>query len=62
MAAEKVAHELLTIARDRGCEDSAWEAIFEQLRAHPAALARPAVRKMNLLHQAAYWGHLIGVK
>eukprot|EP00929_Paragymnodinium_shiwhaense_P014714 TRINITY_DN12266_c0_g1_i1.p1 TRINITY_DN12266_c0_g1~~TRINITY_DN12266_c0_g1_i1.p1 ORF type:complete len:771 (+),score=212.07 TRINITY_DN12266_c0_g1_i1:66-2378(+) len=52
----KLAHDLLTKARDHGHKDTAWSDIFKQLRKTPGALARPAPRKMNLLHQAAYWG------
>mmetsp|Transcript_26595 Transcript_26595/g.61094 ORF Transcript_26595/g.61094 Transcript_26595/m.61094 type:complete len:737 (+) Transcript_26595:72-2282(+) len=61
-AAEKLAHELLTTARDEGGEDDAWEGIFEKLRLMPAAFTRPPVRKMSLLHQAAYWGHQAAVE
>jgi len=56
-AAIKLAHELLTKARDEGSEDAAWQDIFKSLRKTPAALKRPEPRKLSLLHQAAYWGH-----
>eukprot|EP00930_Biecheleria_cincta_P046271 TRINITY_DN31906_c0_g2_i1.p1 TRINITY_DN31906_c0_g2~~TRINITY_DN31906_c0_g2_i1.p1 ORF type:complete len:763 (-),score=145.99 TRINITY_DN31906_c0_g2_i1:151-2439(-) len=57
-----LAHELLTMARDHGSDDGTWEDIFNKLRKKPAALVRPEVRKMSLLHQAAYWGHKIAVE
>jgi len=57
-----LAHELLTMARDHGSEDGTWEDIFTKLRKKPAALVRPEVRKMSLLHQAAYWGHTSAVE
>jgi len=61
-SAVKLAHELLTKARDDGSEDAAWEDIFTALRKQPAALVRPDVRKLSLLHQAAYWGHKVAVE
>eukprot|EP00928_Gymnodinium_smaydae_P037974 TRINITY_DN26297_c0_g1_i1.p1 TRINITY_DN26297_c0_g1~~TRINITY_DN26297_c0_g1_i1.p1 ORF type:complete len:779 (-),score=181.39 TRINITY_DN26297_c0_g1_i1:37-2373(-) len=60
-AAVKLAHELLTKARDEGGEESVWENIFARLRKVPAALARPEPRKLSLLHQAAYWGQEVAV-
>jgi len=58
----KLAHELLSRARDEGAADATWEDIFKRLRKKPEALKKPPERKMTLLHQAAYWGHETAVR
>mmetsp|Transcript_75593 Transcript_75593/g.179636 ORF Transcript_75593/g.179636 Transcript_75593/m.179636 type:complete len:603 (+) Transcript_75593:66-1874(+) len=50
----KLAHELISLARDAN-----WELLFERLDRHKEVVnVRPAVRDMSILHQAAYHGQL----
>mmetsp|Transcript_39339 Transcript_39339/g.90907 ORF Transcript_39339/g.90907 Transcript_39339/m.90907 type:complete len:700 (+) Transcript_39339:77-2176(+) len=63
-SAVEIAHGLLDKLKDdsKMNRDETWKEIFGELRKTPAAVERPPLRKMSLLHWASYTGHHPAVK